>query len=184
MPQLESNILAILTATGGLEGGLTAAALAESVYAPEGRVRMTLRRLLDRGEVWITSGTGANARYLPVGVHEASSGGNRQDFGWGRSMHGGAGDTSAALFEQLANLRHRLAMQEAELARVQEDNAQLREVLRRRSAARVPGNDTSELHERLDALLQLCHPDRHDNSPRANETTRWLLSLRKERRGR
>ena len=55
MPQLESNILAILTATGGLEGGLTAAALAESVYASEGRVRMTLRRLLDRGEVWILS---------------------------------------------------------------------------------------------------------------------------------
>jgi hypothetical protein len=28
------------------------------------------------------------------------------------------------------------------------------------------------------ALLSLCHPDKHSNSPLATTTTQWLLELR------
>lgn len=31
----------------------------------------------------------------------------------------------------------------------------------------------------LSKLIRLCHPDRHGNSPMANEVTRWLLEQRK-----
>lgn len=31
---------------------------------------------------------------------------------------------------------------------------------------------------RIRQLLQLCHPDRHDQSPLAGEVTTWLLSMR------
>lgn len=33
----------------------------------------------------------------------------------------------------------------------------------------------------LRRLLQLCHPDRHGNSPASNEATRYLLALREGR---
>lgn len=33
--------------------------------------------------------------------------------------------------------------------------------------------------ERVRKLLQLCHPDKHNNSPNATEITKWLLSIRK-----
>jgi hypothetical protein len=32
---------------------------------------------------------------------------------------------------------------------------------------------------RVRQLLQLCHPDKHNGSPIANEITAWLLSMRK-----
>lgn len=32
--------------------------------------------------------------------------------------------------------------------------------------------------QRLRTLIMLCHPDRHNNSERATEMTRWLLALR------
>jgi hypothetical protein len=37
--------------------------------------------------------------------------------------------------------------------------------------------------ERVEALIKLCHPDRHrgPNEQLATETTQWLLSLRKRR---
>ena len=40
--------------------------------------------------------------------------------------------------------------------------------------------DEALSQSRVDLLLQLCHPDRHDNSERSNEITRWLLSIRKK----
>lgn len=40
----------------------------------------------------------------------------------------------------------------------------------------------AELPDRLRALMQLCHPDRHNNSPLATDTTAWLLRVRKELR--
>jgi hypothetical protein len=82
--------------------------------------------------------------------------------------------------ELVARLERELSRRQAELERVRTDNAQLRAALVRRSG-RAPEAD--ELNERLDALIQLCHPDRHDNSERANEMTRWLLALRQDRRG-
>jgi hypothetical protein len=33
--------------------------------------------------------------------------------------------------------------------------------------------------EKLKALVQLCHPDRHGNSQAANDATVWLLAQRK-----
>jgi len=35
-----------------------------------------------------------------------------------------------------------------------------------------------ELAGQLRALLSLCHPDKHSNSPLATTTTQWLLALR------
>lgn len=32
--------------------------------------------------------------------------------------------------------------------------------------------------EQLPRLLQLCHPDRHENSTMSNEATQWLLRAR------
>jgi hypothetical protein len=37
-----------------------------------------------------------------------------------------------------------------------------------------------ELPERLRALMQLAHPDRHNNSELANSITKWLLRVREE----
>lgn len=33
---------------------------------------------------------------------------------------------------------------------------------------------------RLRRLLQLCHPDRHDNSPLSNEMFHWLMDVSQE----
>ncbi len=35
--------------------------------------------------------------------------------------------------------------------------------------------------DKLRMLIQLAHPDKHGNSPAANDITSWLLSLRKNR---
>lgn len=32
--------------------------------------------------------------------------------------------------------------------------------------------------DRIRDLIQLCHPDRHGGSEKANETTKWLLEIR------
>jgi hypothetical protein len=34
--------------------------------------------------------------------------------------------------------------------------------------------------ERIRALIRLCHPDRHGNSPEATQITQWLLEMRAE----
>jgi len=174
MPHLESNILALLQATGGTGGGLTAGDLSELVHEPEGRVRMTLRRLLDRGEVYVTAGAGADARYLlGKGRPRTRRSGGADDFGWGRTDWQRPGEGPAAGSSDLAG---ELARLRSEVALLRVDNQQLREALIERRATGTP-----DLGDRLDVLLQLCHPDRHDNSERANETTRWLLDLRKKR---
>jgi hypothetical protein len=135
---------------------------------------MTLRRLLDRGAVYVTGGSGADALYL-LGTartrpHRA---GDADDFGWGRTDRKwpgeGPADGGAEFVGELARLR-------SEVALLRADNQQLRAALTGRQATGAPG-----LGDRLDVLIQLCHPDRHDNSERANETTRWLLELRKKR---
>jgi hypothetical protein len=38
----------------------------------------------------------------------------------------------------------------------------------------------AELPQRVRALLQLAHPDRHGGSQLANEITQWLLRVRRE----
>ena len=37
-----------------------------------------------------------------------------------------------------------------------------------------------EIHGRLRDLLLLCHPDKHSNSEKSGEITRWLLAVRDE----
>jgi len=34
--------------------------------------------------------------------------------------------------------------------------------------------------ERIREIISLCHPDKHKGSERANEVTKWLLSLREK----
>ena len=41
---------------------------------------------------------------------------------------------------------------------------------------------SSDLNERVKDLLRLCHPDRHNNSDKAAEITRWLIDLRRDAR--
>ena len=37
------------------------------------------------------------------------------------------------------------------------------------------------LDNRLRDLLMLCHPDKHKNSEKSSDVTRWLLEIRKDR---
>lgn len=44
----------------------------------------------------------------------------------------------------------------------------------------VPGEIGVQItRERLRQLIQLCHPDKHNNSSASVEATQWLLELRK-----
>ena len=164
MPFLESKIVTMLRATGGANGGMTAEELSRLVFAPIGRVRMTLRRLHDKGEVRITSGHGPSARYLPSDVAaqrpEATSipADHRQ------------GEL------ELRRLRAEVQQLRIELSRARQDAEAMRQLLRGRPAR--PAEAGQLLGTQIDVLLQLCHPDRHDNSDKANEITRWLLQLR------
>ena len=48
------------------------------------------------------------------------------------------------------------------------------DTLRRREQPARPPIDSN----RLEQLIRLCHPDRHDGRELANEVTAWLLSIR------
>lgn len=167
MPFLESNILAVLRATGGVNDGMTADGLAHVVHQPLGRVRMTLRRMQEKGDIQITRGFGASARYLPTDMVAA------------KRSTASPPPSGRPSDPQLQRLQAEVQQLRTELSRARSDADRLRQVLRTRS----PGGGTSPdaLGPRLETLLQLCHPDRHDNSEKANEITRWLLSLRKRR---
>ncbi len=45
----------------------------------------------------------------------------------------------------------------------------------------VPRETSPIPPDKLRMLIQLAHPDKHGNSPAANDITSWLLSLRKNR---
>ena len=55
-------------------------------------------------------------------------------------------------------------------------------ILREKAQASRPAltGAAQELPERLRALLQLCHPDKHAGSDLATTTTQWLGLVRKE----
>lgn len=46
------------------------------------------------------------------------------------------------------------------------------------TAMPTPDPIRTELRDRMRALLMLAHPDRHDGSKLATNTTTWLLSVR------
>lgn len=184
MPYLEGNIRAVLSESAE---GMTADDLSDVVFAPMGRVRATLRRLMDAGVVRIVGGSGAATRYAMVGAGTRTRPGDSRGFGgaaaggasgrWGPGFSGSrhAGETSTAgVADMVAELR-RLR---AEVQSLRRENQDLRRALgrvqRASAGATVPG-----AAERVEMLLRLCHPDRHDNSEQANEVTRWLLGLRR-----
>ena len=167
MPFLESKIVTLLRATGGANGGMTAEELAPLVFEPVGRVRMTLRRLLEKGSVWVTSGHAESARYLPADVGSASS------------TPGSPPVEGRPVEPELRRLRLEVQQLRDELTRAHHNAEVLRQLLRSRPKHTA---DTDQiLGSRVEELLRLCHPDRHDNSDKANEITRWLLQLRKGR---
>jgi hypothetical protein len=72
-------------------------------------------------------------------------------------------------------------------ARRRAEAAELELLMLRQAAGRTAGKgDAGKILQSLGfnrqavmKLIQLCHPDRHDNSPTANEMTRLLLDVRK-----
>ncbi len=192
MPYLEGNILKVLQATGGANGGMTAQELATVVFAPVGRVQMMLRRMLDRGTVQITSGIGKDARYLLTGMRpnptEPPPRSTPEDFGFGAGGSGFAGNTSgersasdaasSASREENRRLWEDNQRLQREVESLRRENSDLRRALARPPPAPPPRSD-AVFRARIDELLTLCHPDRHGNSDRANEVTRWLIGLRK-----
>lgn len=164
MPFIESKIVAMLRATGGANGGMTADELSRTVFAPVGRVRMTLRRLLEKGEVRVTSGHGPDARYLTSDVTSKAP----------NSTAHPPQDRHAEL--ELRRLQLEVQQLRIDLERTRHDAETMRQLLRGRPASSADVGHI--LGTRIEMLLQLCHPDRHDNSEKANEITRWLLQLR------
>lgn len=67
---------------------------------------------------------------------------------------------------EIERLRRQLALRDLRIRLAETDLALEREV-------------NAEFRAYVPRLIRLCHPDRHGNSPVANETTRWLLAQRK-----
>ena len=74
---------------------------------------------------------------------------------------------------QVRLLQKELAEVEAQQSRVDEYNKRL-DVIKQSLTL-----DT-QIRDRMKDLLLLCHPDKHQNSNRSEEITRWLLELRKK----
>ena len=167
VPFLESKIVSLLRATGGANGGMTADELSRLVFEPVGRVRMTLLRLLEKRQIWVTSGHGMAARYLPSDVGSATPTPDAHPV------------EERPAEPALRRLRLEVQQLRDELTRAHHDTEVLRRLLRNRPSHTADSDHI--LGSRVEELLRLCHPDRHDNSDKANEITRWLLQLRKGR---
>lgn len=77
--------------------------------------------------------------------------------------------TQAALTEQMEEileLRQNVIQLSGELEK------EKRKKIRKKSIPTIP-------RERLLSLIRLCHPDMHENSTDAHETTSWLLDFRR-----
>jgi hypothetical protein len=98
---------------------------------------------------------------------------------------GAAGTFAAPPEEAVFQWRGRAERAEAEVQRlrmqVSSYEAKIHRMVRAIEDVRVANQTMSGIipQERLMALIRLCHPDRHAGSELANETTKWLLSLRK-----
>ncbi len=69
----------------------------------------------------------------------------------------------------------------AEVRRLQDEVQRLHVDLARARTPMPSRDDPTEPW--TEDLLVLCHPDRHDNSDRANRVTRWLLEKRRKTGG-
>ena len=65
---------------------------------------------------------------------------------------------------------------QSELRELRAENFELRV----KSIQPPPPRSASIPPELLSKMIRLCHPDRHDGSPTANDVTRWLLEQRRE----
>lgn len=79
--------------------------------------------------------------------------------------------------EEVRRLRAQLA-RDAEWERAARDL--MGEVARLRAQLAARGREGTDLdQDRINDLLRLVHPDKHDNSELSNEVTKWLLAQRK-----
>lgn len=92
-----------------------------------------------------------------------------------------------------AELQLQIRHQQRVIDELLDDNAELRQrqpdlldqAQRMIDKSRASASDAglrARLHELLPRLIRLCHPDRHDGSRAATETTQALLDLRAEGR--
>ena len=64
---------------------------------------------------------------------------------------------------------------------VDQERAQVNEVARLKRVVQMREGAYSDIpSDRLRALIQHCHPDKHGGSPAAGEITGWLLKMRGE----
>lgn len=90
-----------------------------------------------------------------------------------------AQDAEAVRATAAENLRLQRQVQDLMAARdaaVRETNYALLQLRTLRATKATP--TPTGMGERLNKLVRLCHPDKHGNSPMANEVTAWLLGLR------
>lgn len=77
-------------------------------------------------------------------------------------------------FEEYDSLKYEVAQQSQVILSLRNRLARLESEAERPARLDI-ANDA------IKDLLMLCHPDRHNNSERANRITRWLISVRKEK---
>ena len=66
-----------------------------------------------------------------------------------------------------------------EVARLRQENQALdRQVAALQEALYSKANYSAIPPDMLRRIIQLCHPDKHNNSPAATEATQWLLKQR------
>jgi len=78
----------------------------------------------------------------------------------------------------LLQLQERYRAQQAEMIELTERYTRVRS--KAKSAMKALAGSTLS-PDRIEQLIRLCHPDRHQNSRAATEITQWLLSLRRKK---
>jgi predicted nuclease with TOPRIM domain len=73
-----------------------------------------------------------------------------------------------------------------EVGRLEEENQRIRGMVEDHNdhLQRLRENESPKFNvqEKMRDLLRLCHPDRHNNSDKAADITRWLLQIREDAR--
>ena len=96
-------------------------------------------------------------------------------------------DTQRRLFRRVRSLKTELEETETKVAEVEaayasleRDYERVRRILGRKMNGRTQraSAPSAEFQTKLMELVKLCHPDKHGNSEKATEMTKWLLSQR------
>lgn len=84
-----------------------------------------------------------------------------------------------SLKEEVREAEEALEQANREFARLERDYERSRRVLAHKLAmGRNTRSNYDEFYDKIMDLVKLCHPDKHANSARATEMTKWLLSQR------